>query len=1267
MSAQTKSIRIFISSPGDVAEERTLTRKVIERLQGEYSGLVTLEPIYWEHEPLRATQSFQEQITRPSETDIVITILWSRLGTRLPAQFKKPDGSRYESGTEFEFEDAFESFKKHGTPDLLIYRKTADPQVSLKDKDVLLDKIKQKEALDSFFDRWFHDTTEGTLIAAFHPFDNSADFEEIFEAHLSKLIKMRLPEAKDRDKVPAIKPVWKEGSPYRGLSVFNFEHAPVFFGRTKAVSEIIDSLRIQQSVDKAFILILGMSGGGKSSLVRAGVLPMITQPGVIEGVGIWRRAIMKPGDASGDLFDGLAYSLLQQEALPELSADGTSIKELAKLLRETPKAIVPLIKGGLSQAASEVERKEKLEKQPIAKLVLVVDQMEEMFSLERITHKERKLFVEALDALSRSGRVWVIATLRSDFYPRTSELDTLVALKEGNGQYDLLTPTTAEIGQMIRQPAQAAGLFFEEDKSTNEKLDDVLRDAAAKNPGALPLLEFTLEELYKRRTDDGMLTYDAYRKLGGVEGALAQRAEEVFSGLDAEVKKAMDVELHSLISIGADERISRKYAPLEQLTATPETKAFVEAFVESRLFITDLATDGSAVVHIAHEALLQHWPRLSAWIEKNKEDLRIHTRVTIASTRWEKENRSREFLYSASKQVSEAEELIKNKSIELTEAERSFVKASIAKRRRIWWMKRAIVAALVVLSLIATGTAYIAQQERDRAKIEANTAEQVSDFLVGLFEVSDPSEALGDTITAREILDKGAEKIENELSDQQEVQSRLMTTMAKVYQNLGLYDVAQPMYEKALEKKRELFGESSIEYAVSLNDLGMVYYDKGVYDTAEALFLNSIAITNDILGCNDTILAMHLLNLGQLKVETGQYEEADSLFSESLRIVNIYFDEENPKTIGVLHSIAGVKTELGDLEEAEMLFMKVVNSSRSIYGEKHPDYILYLGTLAQLHHRMGKLSSADSMFRITIRLSREIYGDAHPDLATRLNNLGMVLHDEGQYEEAEECLKEALAIAKKVYGEEHPRVASGLNNMGYFLARKGDVQGAEFYFNEALEMQRRIFGNLHPSVALSLANLGYVLNAQGAYLKAEELYRESLAINRQIYGNEHPSVAANLVNLATIMRKSGNEELVEDMFLEALTIQRNTLGDEHPKLATSLNNIAGLYKEKGDYIKAEEYYKEALEIQESNLPEGHWLTAVTMNNYGECLIKLERYREAESLITASYPILKEKRGHDDTYTLKALDNLINLYTVWKKPEKVKEYEAYLNDTTNTSN
>jgi len=1138
MAKEIKRIRIFISSPGDVAEERALTKRLIQRLQGEFSGQVTLDPIFWEHEPLLATKSFQEQIIRPSETDIVVTILWSRLGTRLPAKFTKADGSRYASGTEFEFEDAVNSYRKTGTPDLLIYRKTAEPVVSLKDRQVLLKRLSEKEALENFFDKWFHDKAEGTLIAAFHPFNTSADFEEILESHLSKLIKNRLPESVVKEEVPAIKPQWQEGSPFRGLNVFEFEHSPVFFGRTKAVSEIIDGLRQQAASEKSFVLILGMSGGGKSSLVRAGVLPMLTQPGVIEGVGLWRRAIMKPGDSPGDLFDGLASCLLRENALPELSADKTDIKELAKLLRETPKAAVPLIKGGLSQAASEMAKKEQLTEQPTARLVLVVDQMEEMFSLESITHEERVKFIEALDALARSGRVWAIATLRSDFYPRCTELESLVELKEGTGQYDLLLPTSAEIGQMIRQPAQAAGLHFEEDPATNERLDDVLRDAAAKNPTALPLLEFTLEELYKQRTDDGELTFEEYNKLGGVEGALAQRAEEVYASLEPKVQDAMDIELHSLISIGVDEgeRVSRKYVPLNLVTATPETKVFVEAFVKARLFTTDLA-DGSAIVSIAHEALLQHWPRLRNWLEKNRESLRIHARVASAARRWKEENKSGEFLLASGKPVGEAQELVENKSIELTETEKSFVNASIAKRKRIWWLKRIIVAALAILTILAGGAAYLAEEQRKRAETEAQTSEQVSEFLVGLFEVSDPSEALGDTITAREILDKGAEKIEKELSEQPEVQATLMNTMGEVYMSLGLYDQATPLLENALTKRRQIFGDEHPDVAESINSLALLLLNK------------------------------------------------------------------------------------------------------------------------------SNLTEAEPLLREALTMRRKLLGDEHTDISESLNNLGVLLMFMDEYQAAELLFREALAIDRKLLGDKHPKVASDLNNLGEAMYLIGDYEAAEPLYREALSIMRELFGGEHPNVINSLNSLATLLNEKGDLVKAEQLLVEALAMSRKLLGNEHPDIAHSLNNLAVLMRVKGDYESAEQMYREALAIRRKLLGDEHPYVALGLNNLAFLLYIKGDYKAAEPLYREAIEIQQKALLEDHWITSHIKSGLSSCLTGLKSYKEAELLLLESYPLLKEKRGENDKYTIKALNRIIELYEAWGKPEKVVEYKALLPDST----
>ena len=348
-------LKVFVSSPGDVAEERLIAKRILDRLADEFAPVAKIESIFWEHEPLLASDTFQTQIVRPSETDIVVCILWSRLGTRLPQQFTHPDGSPYNSGTEFEFDDALEGHKQRGVPDLLVYRKTAEPLVSLKDTQSASQALQQKSCSTSSCERFFHGE-DGTLIAAFHPFENAADFETRLEDHLRKLIQTRCRSSASASTAArrSVRPTWTAGSPFRGLQAFEFEHHAIFFGRTRAIGEALERLKRQAADGRAFLLVLGVSGSGKSSLVRAGVLPMLVQPGVVEGVGLWRRTILRPRERSGDLFDGLATALLREEALPELASDGTTVEQLAGMLRSKPEAAPHLIKGALSQAASHL-------------------------------------------------------------------------------------------------------------------------------------------------------------------------------------------------------------------------------------------------------------------------------------------------------------------------------------------------------------------------------------------------------------------------------------------------------------------------------------------------------------------------------------------------------------------------------------------------------------------------------------------------------------------------------------------------------------------------------------------------------------------------------------------------------------------------------------------------------------------------------------------------------------------------------------------------
>jgi hypothetical protein len=316
--------------------------------------------------------------------------------------------------------------------------------------------------------------------------------------------------------------------------------------------------------------------------------------------------------------------------------------------------------------------------------------------------------------------------MRSDYYARAAELPELMALKEGSGQYDLLPPTTADLEQMIRRPAAMARVHFESrhfdsDSDTGESLDQVLLNEAAASPESLPLLEYTLDELYKRSTSENVLTFAAYEELGGMMGALAKRAEAEFQELTpAEQTAAQEEVFPALVSLDPGEGgvPVRKYAAWDAVTATPPRAAFVEKFVAARLLIASRREDGGAVVSWAHDALLKRWQRLQNWIERNRELLRARGRLAIAAARWQAEPvKKGDLLLPEGKQLAEAREVLQAPRLDLTPAEQAFVRASMAKARRrtlIRWGAVALLAVLTLLAVYQWQRAVVARNEAER-------------------------------------------------------------------------------------------------------------------------------------------------------------------------------------------------------------------------------------------------------------------------------------------------------------------------------------------------------------------------------------------------------------------------------------------------------------------------------------------------------------------------------------------------------------------------
>ena len=601
--------------------------------------------------------------------------MFSRLGTKLhPALHRKADGGEYACGTEYELLDALEGFERRGAPEVYIYKRKGTPVIPAEPKEERERIAAQYDALKDFYDRFTR--KDGRYVVASNSYAGLEEFELKFQGGMRKMLERHIPKGAAGSR--AVPKTWVEGCPFRGLRHFDFEHAAIFCGRTRAIDEVLTALKEQAAHGCAFVLIFGGSGVGKSSLVRGGVLPLLVKPGIIDGVRLWRRAVMRPSDAAeGDLFDALASTLVSSQALPELAQHEINTAQLARMLCETPEATGVLIQRELSQISQDVRQKDKLDKPPRALLVLAIDQLEELFTIEKLAGV-RETFLRSLDALARSGCIWVVATLRSDFYPHCAKSPILGRLvRKGAGQYCLLPPNETQLGQMIRLPAFAAGLDFEHDHNTGARLDDLLRDAAVKNPSALPLLEFALEQLYKHpRSGDGQLKLAAYqvRWSGGCTG---KHAEECFQEMSEEAQASFGDVFLQLVTIGQEEGepAVRQWAPKADVETSAGRRELVARLISARLLFADCTELGVDVVTIAHEAMLASWPRLNKWVADHRESLKIRAQVAAEARSWRENDRNPDFLYKGLP-LEKAQRAMKAKFLRKDEEE--FVEASLA-------------------------------------------------------------------------------------------------------------------------------------------------------------------------------------------------------------------------------------------------------------------------------------------------------------------------------------------------------------------------------------------------------------------------------------------------------------------------------------------------------------------------------------------------------------------------------------------------------------
>ncbi|MCB1183938.1 serine/threonine protein kinase, partial [bacterium] len=444
------------------------------------------------------------------------------------------------------------------------------------------------------------------------------------------------------------------------------------------------------------------------------------------------------------------------------------------------------------------------------------------------------------------------------------------------------------------------------------------------------------------------------------------------------------------------------------------------------------------------------------------------------------------------------------------------------RRNRTGVAAGAVVGVAVVLGIFGTTAGLIrAVRAEKQARVEAETARQVSDFLVDLFEVADPDQARGNTITAREILDNGARRIDEELGEQPLTQARLMGTIGKVYRKLGLFEEAEPQLERALALKRAQPDVAGRELAVSLAELADLYISLARYDEAETMLLQALDLMQGTDLENGLEVAQSLNELASVYRRQGQYDKARPLYERALDLRVARLGPVDPEVASSYNSLGILAFFDGRYAAAEQYYKRAGEIWEQAYGENHGDVAKALNNLALLYHHLDRYDEAEPVYERANAIYAKVLGKEHPRYARGLNNLGLVRCEAGRYEGVEALYTEALRIREKVFGDEHPEVAQTLANLAFLDAKLGHFVAADSLALRAMTIRMAVFGRDHPDVAWSWRNLGLVRLEEERYAEAAEDLRTCLDMLSRALAPDHPDLADPYVEYAQALQALG--------------------------------------------------------------------------------------------------------------------------------------------------
>ncbi len=484
---------------------------------------------------------------------------------------------------------------------------------------------------------------------------------------------------------------------------------------------------------------------------------------------------------------------------------------------------------------------------------------------------------------------------------------------------------------------------------------------------------------------------------------------------------------------------------------------------------------------------------------------------------------------------------------------------------------------LVVLVLLAatalTSIGFLRAVEAERVAVrEAEKTREVSDFLVDIFRVSDPRQAQGRTLTARDIVDNGVRRLSDGLTGAPEIEAALLDTVGTVYMQLGLFDEARPLLDRGLALRERSVGTDHPDYAVSLRSVGLLGYYTGDYALAEQQHRQALAVNTATFGSDDARVAVNLHNIGAAVDQQGRWDEAEQLMRDALALHRRISPDDNEHVATTLNNLAGVKRRQGDRDEAVSLYREALAVRRAIGHRVHPDTATVINNIGVVELERGNLAAAATLHEQALAMQREVLGADHPATLTTLTNLASVLVRQREYDQAIPLLRQSVTLHVQAWGRDHLNTAQTLNSLGTALHQSGRPADSLEALNDAIDAFEASVGVAHPLGALARTNKATALVAVGRADEALSLAEAAIAdLGQAGLPAAHPLVALAEVAQGSALAAQGRYADAEPLLVERLPIIEKAFGRDSARREALLVTIEAMYTAWGKPDQAADY------------------------------------------------------------------------------------------------